>query len=260
MDNTVPGIIASGLAKAWSEDITSPVFDGIHMEVRPGEFIGICGPNGVGKTTLLYVLSKLEQPDQGKLSYVPASSKCRSAFVFQDYRGSLFNWLTVLENIGISKYAPGERARSTLCQEIEESLAECGLISLMPLLSKYPYELSGGQCQLVALARALFGKPNLLFLDEPFSALDVENRRVLITAIQELWCKRKPTTFIISHEIDDVLLTAQRLLVVAENPMRIVGEWTLPWPLPRKQSLILDTEYERIQREVKTKIFLGEYR
>jgi len=258
MKSEATGIIASGLTKAWNAQAALPVFKKIGLEIKPGEFVGIYGPNGSGKTTLLYVLSHLESPDQGSVRYTPSPGGCRPAFVFQDYRGSLFNWLNVFENIALQDQTVANKTKSVLCEKVEELLNRYGLTPLEPLLAKYPYELSGGQCQMVAIARALFAEPNLLFLDEPFSALDIKNRKLLLAAIQELWCKRRSTILLVSHEIDDVLLTAQRLLLVGRTPMQIISEWKLPWPLPREQSLIITAEFEQIQREVKSKLLLGE--
>lgn len=252
------GIIASGLAKAWNAQAVLPVFKNIGLEIEPGESVGIYGPNGSGKTTLLYVLSHLEPPDEGSVRYTPSSEECRPAFVFQDYRGSLFNWLNVFENITFQDRTMVNKPKSVLRKKVEELLTRYNLTHMEPLLAKYPYELSGGQCQLVAIARALFAEPDLLFLDEPFSALDIKNRKLLLTAIQELWCEHKPTILLVSHEIDEVLLTAQRLLLVGRSPMQIVGEWKLPWPLPREQSLIVTAEFERIRREITSRLLLGE--
>ena len=257
MNKQSPGIEATNITKSWEDNKTPPVFESINLSISPGEFVGIYGPNGSGKTTLLYVLSKLEQASKGTVNYTN-SSKYQSAFVFQDYKGSLYNWLSVLENIVFQKSFIEKESKSSLIQDTKKLLSEYKLTSIEPLLLKYPYDISGGECQLVALARALFAKPAVLFLDEPFSALDVKNRRLLLAALQQMWNTYKPTVLLVSHEIDDVLLTAQRVLAVGDNPMKVIGEWSLPWPLPRDQSLIVTDEFVRIQKEIKLKVFLGD--
>jgi len=257
MNKQSPGIEAKNISKSWGDNETLPVFENINLNISPGEFVGIYGPNGSGKTTLLYVLSKLEQASKGTVNYIN-SSKHESAFVFQDYKGSLYNWLKVFENIAFQKWFSEKEPKSSLVQDVKQLLSEYNLTALRPLLTKYPYDISGGECQLVALARAFFAKPALLFLDEPFSALDVKNRKLLLAALQQMWSTHKPTVLLVSHEIDDVLLTAQRVLAVGDNPMKIIGEWSLPWSLPRAQSLIVTDEFAKIQQEIKSKVYLGD--
>jgi NitT/TauT family transport system ATP-binding protein len=250
--------VAAHLKKTWDSRSKTLVFRDFDLEVKPGEFVSIFGGNGCGKTTLLYILAKLENPDAGTVAYFPTEDNQEMAFVFQDYRGALFNWLTVFENI---TFRCGDRrsvASRSLRKRVEDFLGRFELSALLELLDRYPYELSGGQCQLVAIARALLREPRVLFLDEPFASLDMANKNRLLLSIQSYWSEHRPTTFFVSHDIDDALLLAGRLVVVTGTPLRVVGEWNLDWPRPREVSFSVSHEFERVRREVKSTVLLGD--
>lgn len=208
------------------------------LEIENGEFIGIIGPNGCGKSTLLKILGGLIPIQKGNISYNEKPLSKHIGYVFQDYRESLFPWLTVEKNIAfplvVKKLSKDEIKNRVL--EIHKHIAPH-----IPLTA-YPYELSGGQQQLVSIMRSLIIKPDIFLLDEPFSSLDYERKIKLMEHLSCIWNEYRPTTFFVSHDIDEAILLSQKIIVLSDKPTRILNTYNNPMPFPRKvEQLSTDT-------------------
>ncbi|MDM5327182.1 ABC transporter ATP-binding protein [Neobacillus sp. CF12] len=194
------------------------VLDGINLNVKKGSFVSIVGPSGCGKSTLLYLIAGLDKSDSGeirvdgKLVTKPGPER---VVVFQE--AGLFPWLTVLENVTyglILKKMPKEVAKA-------KALDVLKMVHLSRYVNSYPHELSGGMKQRVSIARALVMEPDILLMDEPFSALDEQTRMVLHKELLEIWRKTKVTIFFITHNIREAVLLSEEVVVFATRPGRI---------------------------------------
>ncbi|WP_025127849.1 ABC transporter ATP-binding protein [Pseudomonas sp. PH1b] len=193
------------------------VLDGLDLEIAPGEFVALLGSSGSGKTTLLRALAGLEPVDEGQLQ-VPRAL----AAVFQEPR--LMPWKRVWRNVALGVRGEGVR---------ERSLAALEEVGLGHRLAAWPGTLSGGEAQRVALARALVREPQLLLLDEPFAALDALTRIRMHQLIIRLWQRHTPAVLLVTHDVDEALLLADRVLVLANG--RIAEQ--LPIRLPRARQV-----------------------
>ena len=219
------------------------VLDGVNLSLREGEIVGLLGRSGSGKSTLLRLIAGLAKPQGGTLTYLgqtidgPASG---IAMVFQSF--ALFPWLSVLENVQLGLEAlhiPEKEART-------RALAAIDLIGLDGYESAYPRELSGGMRQRVGFARALVVHPNILLMDEPFSALDVLTAETLRTDLLDLWVEgRMPikSILMVTHNIEEAVLMSDRIIVLSSNPGRIAAEITVTLQHPRNR---LDPEFRQL--------------
>ncbi|MEQ7872800.1 nitrate/sulfonate/bicarbonate ABC transporter ATP-binding protein [Sphingomonas sp. ASV193] len=207
------------------------VLDDVDLTLRDNEIVGLLGRSGSGKSTLLRSIAGLLKPTSGSVAF-PASGDERPsvAMVFQSF--ALFPWLTVLQNVEVGLEAQGVAAD----ERRRRALAAIDLIGLDGFESAYPKELSGGMRQRVGLARALVVDPQLLLMDEPFSALDVLTAETLRTDLLDLWCEgRMPirSILMVTHNIEEAVLMCDRILVFSSNPGRVVGEVKVDLPQPR---------------------------
>jgi NitT/TauT family transport system ATP-binding protein len=219
------------------------VLDGVNLTLSEGQIIGLLGRSGSGKSTLLRLIAGLSAPSAGRLSYSgkPISGPASGiAMVFQSF--ALFPWLTVFENVALgleAKHLPKPEIR-------KRSLAAIDLIGLDGFESAYPRELSGGMRQRVGFARALVVHPDILLMDEPFSALDVLTAETLRTDLLSLWGERKlpiKGIFLVTHNIEEAVLMCDRILVFGSNPGRILGEIPVTLPQPRNR---LDARFREL--------------
>ncbi len=207
---------ARGLTRRF--DAGAAVLDGVDLDIAPSEFVALLGRSGSGKTTLLRLLAGLDTADAGILD-VPAAR----AVVFQEAR--LLPWRRVWQNValGLSSNGPGARPRA------EAALRE---VNLGHRIDAWPLTLSGGEAQRVGLARALVRQPRLLLLDEPLGALDALTRLQMQRLIAELWARHRCAALLVTHDVDEALLLADRVLLLDQG--RITREWTIPLPRPRR--------------------------
>jgi NitT/TauT family transport system ATP-binding protein len=212
------------------------VLDGVELTLKRGEIVGLLGRSGSGKSTLLRLISGLAQPQGGTLSYLghPIEGPAEGiAMVFQSF--ALFPWLTVLENVQL-----GLEALKIPQSEIRtRALAAIDLIGLDGYESAYPRELSGGMRQRVGFARAMVVHPNILLMDEPFSALDVLTAENLRTDFLELWGEKQlpiKGVILVTHNIEEAVLMCDRVLLFSTNPGRIAGEIKIDMPRPRDRT------------------------
>jgi NitT/TauT family transport system ATP-binding protein len=227
------------------------VLDDVNLTLKEGEIVGLLGRSGSGKSTLLRLIAGLARPQGGNLTYMgtPIEGPAQGvAMVFQGF--ALFPWLTVLENVQLGLEAlgllPGEtRARA---------LAAIDLIGLDGYESAYPRELSGGMRQRVGFARAVVVHPNILLMDEPFSALDVLTAENLRTDLIELWGNRKlpiKGILLVTHNIEEAVLMCDRVLLMSSNPGRVASEIRIDLPQPRdRTSLPFENYVDQIYVEM----------
>ncbi|SDM36682.1 ABC transporter ATP-binding protein [Bacillus sp. OK048] len=209
-----------GIEKSFINDRKEnvKVLDNINLNVKKGSFVSIVGPSGCGKSTLLYLVAGLDKADKGDIR-VDGNTVTKPGpervVVFQE--AGLFPWLTVLENVtyGLNlKKMPKEEARA-------KALDVLKMVHLSRYVNSYPHELSGGMKQRVSIARALVMEPDILLMDEPFSALDEQTRMVLHKELLEIWRKTKVTIFFITHNIREAVLLSEEVVVFATRPGRI---------------------------------------
>ncbi len=226
-----------GIKQAYHKDSTADlvVLDDVNLSLREGEMVALLGRSGSGKSTLLRIVAGLLAPTEGEVRWRDKPVKGPTegvAMVFQSF--ALFPWLTVQENVEL-----GLEARGVPRAE-RESRAEAAidLIGLGGFESAYPKELSGGMRQRVGLARALVVHPDLLLMDEPFSALDVLTAENLRTDLIDLWSEGKlplKSVLMVTHNIEEAVLMCDRILVFASNPGRVASELRVPFPHPRNR-------------------------
>src|ERR1700759_1905383 len=211
------------------------VLQGMNLELREGQIMGLLGRSGSGKSTLLRLIAGLAEPSAGNVNYMgkPIDGPAAGiAMVFQSF--ALFPWLTVFENVALGL----EAQRMPRAEIRKRSLAAIDLIGLDGFESAYPRELSGGMRQRVGFARALVTHPNILLMDEPFSALDVLTAETLRTDFLDLWSEgRMPIrgVILVTHNIEEAVLMCDRILVVGSNPGRILSEIKVSLPQPRSR-------------------------
>ncbi|MGA8613066.1 MAG: ABC transporter ATP-binding protein [Xanthobacteraceae bacterium] len=207
----------------------------VSFEVGAKEFVALIGPSGCGKSTLLHIVAGLSAPSSGDVRLhgeIVDAPRPQMMFVFQQYTKSIFPWKTVLDNVclGIKYHLPGSR------RDIEErARAQLKLVGLERYAAFYPYQLSGGMQQRVAIARALARRPDILLMDEPFSALDAMMRVELQDLLLWLWQEFGFTILFVTHDLDEALYLAQRVIVLSASPGSVAEIVDVPLPYPRNQ-------------------------
>jgi NitT/TauT family transport system ATP-binding protein len=223
------------------------VLQGMNLELHAGQIVGLLGRSGSGKSTLLRLIAGLAEPSAGSVTYLghPISGPAPGiAMVFQSF--ALFPWLTVFENVALGL----EAQRLPRAEIRTRSLAAIDLIGLDGFESAYPRELSGGMRQRVGFARALVVHPNILLMDEPFSALDVLTAETLRTDFLDLWSEgRMPIkgVILVTHNIEEAVLMCDRILVFGSNPGRILSEIKVSLPQPRNR---LDPSFRELVERI----------
>jgi NitT/TauT family transport system ATP-binding protein len=196
-----------------------PVIGGVSLDIYQGEFLTLFGPNGCGKTTLLNTIVGIEPLDSGRITIQSKHAQgCpEMGFIFQDYRGNLMPWLTVAQNIGFPLKVRGvpERERKRRVEELQSRFG----FSLD--LNARTYALSCGQAQLTSILRALIIDPEILIMDEPFSALDYQTNLSLYEKVLLIWKTAGVTVLLISHDIDEALYLGERTVFLKRRPARI---------------------------------------
>lgn len=219
-------ITVRGLSKKFQG---TTIYDDFSIDLPMGKFISVFGPNGCGKSTLINMISGLMPMDAGEVLYDGQSIRdTRISYVFQNYREALFPWMRAIDNIHYPLKVIGVD-RTERRRRVEKLLAEFDV----PFdLNAYPYTLSGGQQQTVSILRALVTDPEVLFLDEPFSALDYEMTLFMRERLQHIFMKLKTTMLLVSHDLEEAIQLADQVVLLTRRPTRvaeIVGV-DLPWP------------------------------
>ncbi len=207
-------IQVNNLTFAYLEGVE--VLRDVSFSVKKGESCAIIGPSGCGKTTLLYLIAGLLPIQSGEIRVNgTATTRGNIPMILQDY--GLFPWKTVWENVAIGltlKHTPQREIRKKVVPILEE-------LGLSPFTSFYPSQLSGGQCQRVAIARVLAMNPSLILMDEPFSSLDAMTREHLQTLLSRIWEAHRITFIIVTHSIEEATFLGKRVIVLSERPAKI---------------------------------------
>ena len=214
--------------------------NGVDREIRENEFVCVVGPSGCGKSTLLNIIAGLERPTSGRVCVKgkevvnPGSER---GVIFQQY--ALFPWLTVKKNVkfGLKLRGVKEPELSVIADKYIR------LVGLEEFGDSYPKELSGGMKQRVAIARAYAVNPEILLMDEPFGALDAQTRTQLQTELLETWEKEKKTCFFITHDVEEAIILAQRVVIMSARPGRVKEIVPVNIPYPRTQETKMTKEF-----------------
>jgi sulfonate transport system ATP-binding protein len=206
-----------------------PVLQDVNLSIEPGEFVALLGPSGCGKSTLLRLVAGLEPPRAGVLREdgvrIGAPDPSR-VVVFQD--PTLFPWRTVWDNVALGLEAQGILKQRR--QRVDDTIE---LVGLSAFRSAYPHQLSGGMAQRAALARALVNEPKVLILDEPLGKLDSLTRITMQAELVSLWQRKGFTTLLVTHDAEEALFLANRVIVLSERPARIKADIRVQRPYPR---------------------------
>lgn len=206
-----------------------PVLDDVDLDVAPGEFVALLGPSGCGKSTLLRLVAGLETPTAGTIRQdgAPIVQPDPSRIVvFQD--PTLYPWRRVWDNVAL-----GLQARGVLKGERHRVDAALKRVGLENFARAFPHQLSGGMAQRVALARALVNDPQLLILDEPLGKLDSLTRLAMQSELLELWRRARFSVLLVTHDVEEALFLAQRVIVFGPRPAQVVAELRVDLPYPR---------------------------
>ena len=249
-----------GLSKSFGD---LNVLDGIDLEIAGGEFVCIVGPSGCGKTTFLRIIGGLESADSGAIEIdgrpVTAPGADRG-FVFQ--ADSLLPWRRVFENAFIGLEINGRNSADD--RSVTQRLL--ALVGLSGFERYYPRQLSGGMRQRVNLARALAVNPEVLLMDEPFSGLDAQTREIMQTELLRIWAEGRKTVLFITHQIDEAVYLADRVIVFGRRPGRVQDVVPIGLPRPRELAVkrdarfvpLVDRIWKRIEFDVRESVRLGE--
>ena len=229
----MPLLRASNLSKVLSVNGNPfPILEGITFDVNDNEFVCIVGPSGSGKSTLLRMVAGLEKPTGGKISFTAknGSSDVVVSMVFQSF--ALFPWLTVMENVCVgleAKNVPREEMMKRASSYID-------IVGLNGFEDAYPKELSGGMKQRVGIARSLAVGPDLLCMDEPFSALDVLTAQGLRDEVLTLWHQDElppSAVLMVTHNLEEAVYMADRVIIISQRPGRMISDMPIELPRPR---------------------------
>ncbi|OOP57593.1 MAG: nitrate/sulfonate/bicarbonate ABC transporter ATP-binding protein [Candidatus Brocadia carolinensis] len=235
-----------------SKNGTVYVLEDINLEISQGEFVCLVGPSGCGKSTLMNIVAGLEQADSGDVwangRRIQGAGPDR-VVIFQE--AALFPWLNVIKNVefGLKLKGISGRERRTIALEYLK------MVHLTKFQNSHIHELSGGMKQRVAIARALAMNPEMLLMDEPFSALDAQTRWILHYELQNIWMKTKKTILFVTHNIREAVCLADRVFILSTSPGKIKKEFFIDLPRPRDDNDVNVAEYStRIMKELKTEI------
>jgi ABC-type nitrate/sulfonate/bicarbonate transport system ATPase subunit len=221
-------IVVEGISKSFGQ---LPVVDRVSFDVRDGEFVAIVGPSGCGKSTLLNIIAGFERPDRGKVTIDGAVRKgpSRNGIMISQH-GSVFPWLTVQQNLLFALSGTRHTDKEKLAQRYID------MVGLSGFEGAYAHELSGGMLKRVEIARALVVKPEILYMDEPFSALDALMSLRMQTELRRILDEEEHTVLLITHDVEEAIYLADRILVLSQRPTTIQTTFAVDLPHPRKLS------------------------
>ncbi|MFL6798717.1 MAG: ABC transporter ATP-binding protein [Xanthobacteraceae bacterium] len=217
----------------------------VNLSIAPGEFVCIVGPSGCGKSTLLRILAGLDTETAGSIKVNAPGWAIENAMVFQE--SGLFPWMTVAANVGFGLMTRGVPAGEAATR-VDAALK---LVGLSKFRNHYPHQLSGGMRQRSAIARAFVTDPGVLLMDEPFAALDAQNRVILQAELVRIWEATRKTVLYITHSIEEALLLGDRTVVMTAQPGRIKQTIEVPFPHPRNlMTLSASPEFGSLKLEI----------
>lgn len=226
--------------------------NGINMDILDNEFVCVVGPSGCGKSTLLNIIAGLMDPTSGNV-FVDGKkvqgTGVERGVVFQQY--ALFPWLTVKKNVEF-----GLRLKNLPEDEIEEiAMKYIRMVDLEKFTNAYPKELSGGMKQRVAIARAYAVNPEVLLMDEPFGALDAQTRTQLQSELLKTWQEERKTCFFITHDVEEAIILAQRVVIMSARPGRIKEIVEIDIPYPRTQETRMDPTFIELKNFIWSRVY-----
>jgi NitT/TauT family transport system ATP-binding protein len=218
----------------------------VSLTVGDGEFVAVVGPSGSGKTTLLHLVAGFERPTAGRILVdgrpVVGPGRDR-VVVFQN--PALYPWLNVADNIGLGLDVAGRNPERNL--RVAQWIARTGLTGFE---RHRPYQLSGGMQQRVAIARALILEPPILLMDEPFGALDAQTRADMQELLLGLFRRTRPTVLFVTHDVEEAVLLADRVVVMSPRPGTVTAELPVPLPRPRHFRMTTDSAFQDLRRRI----------
>lgn len=223
----------------------------VNLNIEEGEFICVLGPSGCGKSTLLKIIAGFHQPSHGEAKMdneIIKGADWHRGVVFQS--PTLYPWLNIYDNVAF-----GLKMRNFPKSEAEELTNKyLDIVGLKDFAKNKPYELSGGMKQRASLARVLVNNPRMILMDEPFGALDALTRQNMQTLIREIWTKTENTVFLITHDVDEALALATRIIVMSSRPGRIVKEFNVDFTYDisgvNQESARYTSQYMQIREEI----------
>ena len=253
-DGTPPAhITVRGLHKQFSDTV---IYENFDLDIPRGKFISIFGPNGCGKSTLINLISGLIPIDSGDVRFGGKTlAETKIGYVFQNYREALFPWMTAFENI-VYALLLRKVARPEAEERVHRLVTHLGVKIDLKL---FPYMMSGGQQQLVSIMRALIIEPEVLFLDEPFSALDYEMTLFMREQLQRIFEETGTTMVLVSHDLEEAVYLADYVLLLTRRPGNIASYPLVDIPRPRNDATLANKDFvllkasclETFQREVR---------
>lgn len=243
----VPSIRISNLSKAFGDFVA---LDNVSIDIDAGEFFVIVGPSGCGKTTLLRILAGLDKPTSGSFTVTTTlgSQRPENSMVFQG--DSLFPWMTVWDNAAYGlkmRNAPASHTKEVVGHYLDRT-------GLTHFAGSYPHQLSGGMRQRVSIARAFANDPEILLMDEPFSALDAQNKLLLQEELLRIWEEHKKTVVFITHSVDEAIILGDRIMVSTAQPGKIKTMVKVPFGRPRN---VMDLQREPVFGELVHEIWMS---
>ncbi len=224
----------------------------VSLEIYENEFICVVGPSGCGKSTLLNIIAGLQAPTTGKAycnDHEITGTGTERGVVFQQY--ALFPWLTVKKNVMFALNMRGVKGEAAE----QEAMQYLRKVDLEKFANHYPKELSGGMKQRVAIARAYAANPEVLLMDEPFGALDAQTRTQLQSELLDTWEKDMKTCFFITHDVDEAILLAQKVIIMSARPGRIKEIVPIDIPYPRNQETKLLPRFMELRNHIWEQVY-----
>ncbi len=226
--------------------------NGVSLDIYENEFICVVGPSGCGKSTLLNIIAGLLEPSSGKVycdGKEVVGTGTERGVVFQQY--ALFPWMTVKKNVMFGLNLQGIKG----AEAEEKAMKYIKMVQLEDFLDHYPKELSGGMKQRVAIARAYAVNPSVLLMDEPFGALDAQTRTQLQSELLETWEKERKTCFFITHDVDEAIILAQKVIIMSARPGRIKEIVDIDIPYPRTQETKMAPEFLELKNHIWSQVY-----
>ena len=246
-------IVVKNISKSFlTKHKETHTLDHVNLEIKTGEFVCILGPSGCGKSTLLNIIAGLENASEGQIFLNDQEVKGpgpNRAMMFQE--AALFPWLRVLDNVEFGMKMTG------VTKEVrrEKALKYLKMVHLTKFQNSFVHELSGGMKQRVALARALTLDSEVLLMDEPFAALDSQTKKILQIELQRIWLETKKTIVFVTHNVEEAVLLADRVVVMTANPGQIKSEFKIQLSRPRElENIDLAYTAAKIMKEVKDEV------
>ncbi|HMN70249.1 MAG TPA: ABC transporter ATP-binding protein [Rhodoblastus sp.] len=245
---TEPVLTVDDISKGYSA--ATPILERLSFRQEAAQFLAVVGPSGCGKTTLLRCIASLIQPDRGVVLHDGQRFDDPPpwlSIVFQDYNRSLFPWLSIRQNVAFGLPRAGRSERE---QRVQDALRAVNLEHAADL---FPWQTSGGMQQRCALARSIAARPKLLLLDEPFASVDAQTRIDLQDMVMDICRKMSLSTLLVTHDIDEAVFMADKVVVLSTRPARVVEEIAIDLPRPRDQLITKESpDFLRLRHRVYT--------